>query len=1165
VKITDLQVDGFGVWKGLTVESLSDEVTIFVGQNEAGKTTLMQFIRAMMFGFSPDRLDKYTPPVYGGLAGGSLDMTTSSGAYEVQRFVDPNRHSDPIGDLAVTDGHDGSVHGKSHLQSLMSDIDESIFTNVFAIGLREIQELGALNSTAAADQLYRLTSGLDRVSLIDVMRDLKSRREVIWSPHTKADSRLSVLADRRTKLLREVDELKQRSKRWSSIASESNDVVNQLADLGKQLAELEKESRLIEVATNVSDRWQKRIMLGEQVKAYRNLPDSRDIKIEKLDEFNRRIALQKERIEEVKSQRRLIKKEAMALPINRGLWSQKSRIEAIAEHAPWVESLERQTHNLQDEINRIENSLVGEVDGLGHQLKIKTKDVVGLGNRGLSSLENAGGKLKEQQDRLTKLKQDMDKVEFDLGQHSDRLGSSMSEAGASDSLEETGRYVAKLRRRVELGEKIDKLNRSRMDLERDIDSVVNEQVLPVEKLSVIGAVFILGFVLLGFGIVASLFQDGSFANISKDSGVLFIILGAIAGFVSLALKYHWERMAKEELDDFRHQMDIIRQQLKRAKHDREEIERQLPPDSLGKYELELEDAQGRLNRLEDLVPLENRVQSSRSMLEDLRRRIAGQEREVETATEQWRANLRTTGLPETLQPHQLEEITKRSERIGVFHQKLDQFKSEKELREKELNALRRRIDGMLHETTVEFNSTRLTDRLAQITSAINDQRGHVAARKQLAAKYKSLRARVNKGKNELASLIGQKSRLLASVGAENEEIYRRFDAKHRELRKLRKTRVSLCEQITLTMGRNFKEVELEDLFNRYGVGGLESRWESVQEKLDFLKQQQSKLQQQRGELLQEVKSLGEDSRLDEVRLELNSIEAEIAQLKRQWQELGSSTQMLEMIRESYESKRQPETLKEASTYLSRLSEGKYTRIWTRLTGEELLVDNAEEETISVDKLSRGTREAVYLSLRLALVGAYARRGAVIPMVLDDVLVNFDGRRAHAAAELLCDFSRNGYQILMFTCHDHMRDMFKSLGADVRTLPSHRDVVESQATPARYESDGVYERQPVSAARPVVQQPISTERLVYGPQRIAVKSVASRGIPVEYVQRQSSIELTADGYDSDLEFELSAVETDQDIERQRLRNGLVYVSANSQQALDLSGNEPIWSQTSATTY
>ena len=42
-----------------------------------------------------------------------------------------------------------------------------------------------------------------------------------------------------------------------------------------------------------------------------------------------------------------------------------------------------------------------------------------------------------------------------------------------------------------------------------------------------------------------------------NMGIVFIMLGAIAGFISLGLKYHWERVAKEALDDFRHQIAWI--------------------------------------------------------------------------------------------------------------------------------------------------------------------------------------------------------------------------------------------------------------------------------------------------------------------------------------------------------------------------------------------------------------------------------------------------------------------------------------------------------------------------------------------------------------------------------------------------------------------------------
>jgi hypothetical protein len=92
--------------------------------------------------------------------------------------------------------------------------------------------------------------------------------------------------------------------------------------------------------------------------------------------------------------------------------------------------------------------------------------------------------------------------------------------------------------------------------------------------------------------------------------------------------------------------------------------------------------------------------------------------------------------------------------------------------------------------------------------------------------------------------------------------------------------------------------------------------------------------------------------------------------------------------------------------------------------------------LPLDVLSRGTREAVFLALRLALVASYGRRGIRIPMVLDDVLVNLDAQRAEAAVGVLCEFARDGRQLLFFTCHDHIRAMFERARVDIRVLPGH---------------------------------------------------------------------------------------------------------------------------------
>ena len=44
MKVRDIQIDGFGVWSGLSVDSLPEGMTVFYGPNEAGKTTLMDVV-----------------------------------------------------------------------------------------------------------------------------------------------------------------------------------------------------------------------------------------------------------------------------------------------------------------------------------------------------------------------------------------------------------------------------------------------------------------------------------------------------------------------------------------------------------------------------------------------------------------------------------------------------------------------------------------------------------------------------------------------------------------------------------------------------------------------------------------------------------------------------------------------------------------------------------------------------------------------------------------------------------------------------------------------------------------------------------------------------------------------------------------------------------------
>ena len=121
-----------------------------------------------------------------------------------------------------------------------------------------------------------------------------------------------------------------------------------------------------------------------------------------------------------------------------------------------------------------------------------------------------------------------------------------------------------------------------------------------------------------------------------------------------------------------------------------------------------------------------------------------------------------------------------------------------------------------------------------------------------------------------------------------------------------------------------------------------------------------------------------------------------------------------------------------------MTEGRYQRVWTPLSDDVLLVDDAAGKPLPVELLSHGVREQLFLSLRLALAGSYARRGAQLPMILDDVLVNFDAKRVRATAGVLCELAATGYQLLVFTCHEHIARLFEEMDAEVKELPDHAE-------------------------------------------------------------------------------------------------------------------------------
>lgn len=156
--------------------------------------------------------------------------------------------------------------------------------------------------------------------------------------------------------------------------------------------------------------------------------------------------------------------------------------------------------------------------------------------------------------------------------------------------------------------------------------------------------------------------------------------------------------------------------------------------------------------------------------------------------------------------------------------------------------------------------------------------------------------------------------------------------------------------------------------------------------------------------------------------EISTLETELRDVTVRLAALQLTDQLLERSVERYRKEQQPAVLRRAGDLLSRITQGAWTSVRPSLDAPDVLeVVSPSGEAVPPEHLSRGTREQLYLCLRLALAENFGDdTTATPPIVLDDVLVNFDPERAVACADVLAEVART-HQVVLFSCRPETAD------------------------------------------------------------------------------------------------------------------------------------------------
>ncbi|MGV7220849.1 MAG: ATP-binding protein [Nitrospinales bacterium] len=358
----------------------------------------------------------------------------------------------------------------------------------------------------------------------------------------------------------------------------------------------------------------------------------------------------------------------------------------------------------------------------------------------------------------------------------------------------------------------------------------------------------------------------------------------------------------------------------------------------------------------------------------------------------------------------------------VQRENLDQ-RLEKMLKtENEANVIAQRITNNLPNINFDENILKTIEVLGQ---NINDSKQLHNKRSILDSKIEVTNIRLVSLKKEQDDLSSKLEDLIRSAGASDEN---NFLQKHKIFERQNHLKKATLEKQNLIQA----SVDTDEAYNQFFKELENTTKEDLQKEHDLASEQfkrieadRSTLNQSIGEVRNKLNQLVSSDDLLILQTNLEMKKEKLNNLSREWAVSRLALSLLAKGKREYEKNRQPAVIKSASKLFSEMTG--YSKIMKPLDSDSLIIFDENEKKKGVGEMSRGTREQLYLSMRLGLIEEYESRSEPLPVVMDDVFVNFDDDRRDKVIEILKEFSM-GRQVIILSCHKHSLDLYSRHGA-----------------------------------------------------------------------------------------------------------------------------------------
>ncbi len=231
----------------------------------------------------------------------------------------------------------------------------------------------------------------------------------------------------------------------------------------------------------------------------------------------------------------------------------------------------------------------------------------------------------------------------------------------------------------------------------------------------------------------------------------------------------------------------------------------------------------------------------------------------------------------------------------------------------------------------------------------------------------------------------------------------------------------------LQAGDGLDREALKSEFEAIDTSTILIRLSGIKFQIDELVGQQNRLS---GELNSAEAVLGKIAGQDEAaRAESQRQEAlaRMSNAAERYIKVYTAAKLLRWSIERFRESKQDPMLARAGEVFCGLTRGAFNRLFVDYESEPLKLSGqrATGEFVDIEGMSEGTRDQLYLALRLAALELHLEQTIPLPFIADDLFINYDDVRAKAGLEALAKLSEMT-QVIFLSHHEHLVPVAQSV-------------------------------------------------------------------------------------------------------------------------------------------